>query len=298
MTDIKLIVLDIDGTLLNDAHELTSRTETAIKAAMEKGVQIVLATGKTIASARDLIKRLNLTTPGVYVQGTSIHDASGHVTHQQTLSADIARQVITFAEDRGFTVAIYSGKRVIMRRLTGAEKTLTDHHEPAPEAAGALQNILDETPVNKLIVFHKDGGQTLPSLRWQINAQINGAVHMVMVVGHLEILPAGASKGAGVKSVLKDLKVPAEQVMAVGDGDNDIEMLQMVGVGVAVENATSKLKEVAKHVVASNDADGVAEAIERFVLKIEPKPVTIAVATTAEAEKPAAETPKQNEGAP
>jgi HAD superfamily hydrolase (TIGR01484 family) len=278
MTDIKLIVLDIDGTLLNNAHELTPRTETALKAAMEKGIQIVLATGKTVASARDLVKRLNLTTPGVYVQGTSVHDAGGNVTHQQTLSADVARQLITFAEDRGFTVAIYSGSRVIMRRLTGLEKTLTEHHEPEPEAAGALQNILDETPVNKLIVFNRGEG-------------------------HLEILPAGASKGAGVKSVLRDLKVPTEQVMAVGDGDNDIEMLQLVGVGVAVENATPKLKEVAKHVVASNDADGVAEAIERFVLNIEPKPVTIAVATTAEAdaakaEKPVVEPPKQNKGAP
>jgi Cof subfamily protein (haloacid dehalogenase superfamily) len=302
MTDIKLIVLDIDGTLLNNAHELTPRTETALKAAMEKGVQVVLATGKTIASSRDLVKRLNITTPGIYSQGTSIHEADGSLRHQQTLSADVVRQLITFAEDRGFTVAIYSGTRVIMRRLTGIEKTLTDHHEPEPEVAGALQNILDETPVNKLIVFNRGEGQTLPSLRWQINAQINGAVSMVIVAGHLEILPAGSSKGAGVKSVLKDLKVPAEQVMAVGDGDNDIEMLQLVGIGVAVENATPKLKEVAKYVVASNDADGVAEAIERFVLNIETKSVPITVATTAEThsaktEKPA-ETPAQNEGAP
>ncbi len=298
MTDIKLIVVDIDGTLFNSNHEISPRTETALKAAIEKGVQIVLATGKTIASSRELVKRLNLNTHGIYSQGTAIHHADGSVHSQQTLSPDIARQIITFAEDRGFTVALYSGTRVLMRKLNGEEKILTVHHEPTPEAVGALQNVLDEFPVNKIIIFNKTEGQTLASLRWQLNAQVNGAVDMVMVL-QLEILPAGASKGAALKTLLKDLKIPSEQVMAIGDGDNDVEMIQLAGIGVAVGNATPRLKAVANHVVSGNDEDGVAEAIERFVLKIESQHVVVAVNPSPVAqEKPAVETPAQSEGTP
>lgn len=303
MTDIKLIATDIDGTLFNSAHELSARAETALKAAMEKGVHIVLATGKTAASSRELVKRLNLTTPGIYSQGTAIHDADGSVRHQLTIAPDIARQIITFAEDRGFTVAVYSGTRVLMRKLNGVEKELTIHHEPLPEAVGALQNVLDEFPVNKIIIFNRSEGQTLASLRWQLNAQINDGISMVKVI-QLEILPAGASKGAALRTILKELKLTPDQVLAIGDADNDIEMVQFAGIGVAVANATPKLKEVANHVLSSNDDDGVAEAIERFVLKIEAKPVVADVAPVPAApvpaadEKPAVETPLKSEGTP
>ena len=82
----------------------------------------------------------------------------------------------------------------------------------------------------------------------------------------LEALPPGSSKGAGLKWLLDDLGLDPAQVMAIGDGDNDIEMLQLVGLGVAMANATDALKQVADYVVNSNEADGVAEAIERFIL--------------------------------
>jgi hypothetical protein len=82
----------------------------------------------------------------------------------------------------------------------------------------------------------------------------------------LEVLPPNGSKGDALRVLLDELNIPAEQVMALGDGENDIEMLQLAGIGVAVGNASPLLKAVADQVVASNDDDGVAEAIERFVL--------------------------------
>jgi Cof subfamily protein (haloacid dehalogenase superfamily) len=82
----------------------------------------------------------------------------------------------------------------------------------------------------------------------------------------VEILPLGASKGAGVARLLADLGIDPQRVMAIGDAENDVEMLQLVGTGVAMGNAVARLKAVADHVVAGNDEDGVAEAIGRFVL--------------------------------
>ncbi len=92
----------------------------------------------------------------------------------------------------------------------------------------------------------------------------------------LEILPNGASKGAALKTLIKDLGVSSESVMAIGDAENDIEMIQLAGIGVAVGNAGQAVKDAADVVVASNDADGVAEAVERYVLQTEPTPALAA----------------------
>ncbi len=266
----QLIALDIDGTLLNSQHEMTERVEKTLKTAMEQGIQVVVATGKTLISGKYVIERLGLTTPGVYLQGTAIYNSDGSLRHQQTLEPRIARQVITFAEDRDYNVAIYSGTRILVRALNQRIEELTTHyHEPLPEAVGSLHNMVDSVPINKLLIVSPGEPRRITALRWQLSMQINGSARLLQagIADMLEILPPGASKGAGLKSLLKDLGIPSSAVMAMGDAENDIEMLQLVGLGVAIGNAGQHLKDVADEVVASNDEDGVAEAVERFVLK-------------------------------
>jgi Cof subfamily protein (haloacid dehalogenase superfamily) len=277
---IDLIVVDIDGTLLNSKHELSERNTTALKAAIEKGVKVVLATGKTRASANTLIEQLGLTTPGIYNQGLAIYNPDGKIIYQKTLDPAVARQVITFAEDRGFDVVAYSGSRLLVRTLKpGAEELAKLYHEPMPEAIGALQNILDEMPINKLIILKKDEPRKVTALRWQLSMQLDGKGRLVqaMIPYQLEVLPPGSSKGVALKALLKEMNIASERVMAIGDGENDMEMVELAGIGVAVGDASQKLKDVADHVVANADDHGVADAVERFVLKIEtPKPETVA----------------------
>jgi Cof subfamily protein (haloacid dehalogenase superfamily) len=265
---IKLIVLDIDGTLLNSKLEISARTERAIKAAMAEGVEVVLATGKTRHAGVHLVERLGLTSPGIYVQGVVIYEADGRIRYQQTLDPAIARQAITFGEDRGYQFIAYNGDRVMVRRQTPEViDGMVKYHEPMPEAVGPLQNLLDSIPINKLLAV--GDVQAIKALRWQLNAQLNGSVKLTQaaIPTMLEILPPGASKGAALRVLLKNMQLPAAQVMAIGDAENDIEMLQVAGLGVAMGNAEQKLKDVAKEIVASHDEDGVAEAIERFVLR-------------------------------
>jgi Cof subfamily protein (haloacid dehalogenase superfamily) len=265
---IDLIVVDLDSTLLTSDHKMTERSEKALKAAIKKGVQVVIATGKTHISAGAIVERLGITTPGIYVQGMTIVNPDGTTLYQQTINPDVARQVISFAEDRGFTAAAYSGSRILVRQLTpGAEELASKYNEPMPETVGPLQNILDEMPINKVIVALPNESRRITALRWQLQMQLDGQAKLTQAMGdQLEILPPGGGKGPALKVLLKELKVPAERVLAIGDGENDIEMLTLAGIGVAVGNATQSLKDVADYVVASNDADGVAEAVERFVL--------------------------------
>jgi Cof subfamily protein (haloacid dehalogenase superfamily) len=266
---IQLIAVDIDGTLLNSQHLMSERVENTLKAAMAKGVKVVLATGKTYNSGEHIVQKLGLTTPGVYVQGTTIYSSAGVLQSQITLDPRIARQVITFADDRDYTVAIYSWRRILVRKLSDRIKDLASkYHEPVAEEVGPLQNVLDSVPVNKLLVVAPGDARRITALRWQLSMQIDRGARLLQagIDDMLEILPPSASKGAGVKLLIKEMGIPAEAVLAMGDAENDIEMLGLAGLGVAVGNASQKVKDAANAVVASNDEDGVAEAVERFVL--------------------------------
>lgn len=268
--EIKLIVVDIDGTLLNSSHELTTRTESVLKAALAQGVKVVLATGKTRRSADKILERLNLDTPGIYLQGLSVYYPDGTTRHEQTLPSNIARRVITFAEDRGFEVAAYVGSRILVKSpSTHADELTIQYGEPAPEVVGPLVNLLNTTSFNKLLLMKKNDFKKINALRWQLSVQLDGSARLMQagIMDMVEVLPPGASKGKALKVLLGELGVAPETVLAIGDGENDIEMLQLAGIGIAVGNAHESLKQVADYVVGANDTDGVAEAVERFVLK-------------------------------
>lgn len=264
--EIKLIAVDLDGTLLNSKHELSEANEKALQDAMAQGVQVVLATGKTFASAEALIVRLNLTTPGIYNQGLAVYNSDGSLRHQQTLDPALARRVITFAEDRGFLVLAYSGSRLLMRSDNYVAEKMAEYGEPPVEFVGPLLNVLDDTPINKLLLAGDP--RRVKALRWQLGMQFEAQLTFVdaNVTGIIEVLPPGASKGRALVALLRTMGVSPEHVLAIGDGENDTDMLRAAGIGVAVGNADARLKAVADHVVASNDEDGVAEAVRRFVL--------------------------------
>lgn len=275
--NIKYIVIDLDGTLLDDKHKLSERNKSTIKKAMEQGVKVIIATGKTRKGAEPVIKDLNLDTPGVFVQGLLTCNADGTVRQDIKLDPVTARRAIQYAESQGFEVVAYNGNRLVCKALEDNIEKIAEFGEPMPEAIGSLINHVDTVKMNKLIIV---GGnkRKLKALRWQLDQQIGNKVSFTDggVLTSLEILPKGANKGQGVKTLLRQLEVQPENVMAIGDAENDIEMLQTVGFAVAVKNAAEKTKAVADEIVSSNNDDGVAEAIERFVLKAEDKPAETA----------------------
>ncbi|MEM6285466.1 MAG: HAD-IIB family hydrolase, partial [Chloroflexota bacterium] len=214
--------------------------------------------------------------------------------HQQTLDTDIVRQVVTFAEDRGFAVALYAQGRIIARSKTPYINELHDKWgDTQPEYVGPLQNILSSTQVNKLVAMSAYDDRKTKALRWQLNAQINGKARLMNGgVGHqVEVLPPGASKGTALKSLLREMKIDPKNVMAIGDAENDVEMVRLAGVGVAVGNAQQMLKDAADVITVTNDEDGVAQIIEKYVTQTVMEaaaPVDSAVPPQAEAVAPEA----------
>lgn len=262
---IALIAVDLDGTLLNSRHQLTPRTVEALRRAIAQGVQVVLATGKTRHSALEAIRRLDLQTPGVFLQGLIIANPDGSIRRRHTLDESTVLSIADFARQRRVSMVAYSGDRILTERRTEYTDKLIAFHEPTPEEVTSLTDILDDHPVSKILLI--DETSRIARHREVLTAQFEGRVTLVQALADmLEVLPPGASKGEGLRSVLDDLGIAPEHVMAIGDAENDVEMLRLAGLGVAVGNAMPPAKAAADVVVASNDADGVAEAVERFVL--------------------------------
>lgn len=260
---IKLVAIDMDRTLLNSQHEMTARVEAALRACLASGVQIVIATGKTRCSSVPIIQKLNLATPGVYSQGLVLYNADGSVRYRHSMQPELVTEVVTFARARDVPFLVYSGDELLVLERSRYTDAIANYHEPVP----ILVPSFDGVPVEKFILMHEVA--TIPLLRRELEERFGRQLTIVQALDDMvEIMPLGASKGGGLRRLLDDMGVAPEHVMAIGDGENDIEMLQLAGLGVAVGNAKPALKAVADVVVADNDHDGVAEALERFVLKI------------------------------
>lgn len=262
---IRLIASDLDGTLLNSHHQLSERTLAAVGAAMAQGVRFVIATGKTRTSALDVIPQLGLNAPGVFVQGLVIHNADGSIRSSEALDPELVREIAGYCEANSIPLTAYSDLRLLCRQHHPTMDTLTRHGEPPAEEIGSLSAAADRVRMNKLVVFGDPAHIT--EARVALTELVGGRVTLVQaMVDGLEVLPLGASKGRGLMRLLADLGIDPANVLAIGDGENDAEMLRLAGIGVAVANAMPHAKEAADYIVGSNDEDGVADAIERFVL--------------------------------
>jgi Cof subfamily protein (haloacid dehalogenase superfamily) len=270
---IRLIVSDVDGTLLDSNQKMSDRTAKALRDAIAHGVDVVLATGKTRNAAPYIWERIGKETYGIFLQGMATYNPAGHVIHQKTLDVNTARQVLTLGEDRGFVMMLYSGERILVRAINDQVRAATTkYHEPLPEAVGALQNYAATLPVHKILALGEP--RAITALRWQLGIVLGPAARLVQagVPEMVEILPPGGGKAFALKALLKTLDVRAEEVLALGDAENDIDMLEMVGIGVAMGHAEQRVRDIADYVTQAHDADGVAEAIERFVLPPPPPP--------------------------
>lgn len=261
---IKVIATDIDGTLLNSHHQLSERNENALKAAMAKGVQVILATGRPRATtAIEIIERLGLQTPGIFLQGLAVYDATGALHRQETFDPDLGRLIIEHAEQSGYSLMAYAGARIIAGVKNQHTDRIISYGEPEPEIIGTLHNLTE--PFNKLVFFDEPG--RIAPLRASVMALLGGRARIVQTLPEsIEVLPNGISKGAALAHLLDEMQVDPADVIAFGDAENDLEMITLAGLGVAMGNAMPLLKEAADYITGTNDEDGVAQGIEKFVL--------------------------------
>ncbi len=266
MPNIKLIALDQDGTLLDDKGIVSRRNIQAVQTAVSQGIQVIIATGKTYASAVPVMAKLGIQAPGVFTQGLVVCNADGSVRHERALDKKTAVQLIQFAKDHNLPQCAYCGSHILAPYPHKYQRLLHEkYHEPPLEIAGPLLDIIDEIHINKLMISDE---MTNDETRRQLKALVGDQATVTQAVPEfIEVLPLGASKGYGVQLLLDDLGILPQEILAIGDGENDVEMLQMAGIGVAMGNGVTAVKTIADYITSDNNHSGVAEAIEKFALQ-------------------------------
>lgn len=261
---VEVVALDIDGTLLASDGSLPRRNADAIARVQALGVGVILATGKTYWSAVELIDRLGLALPGVFSQGMIVREANGAILREIALDYELVEGILAYLEQQRLPFIAYNRDGLLTPEIDPYNENIyRKYGEPDPHFVGRMVGRARELGLNKLLIGDREHLQTR---RVDLERRFGREATVLQAIPeYVEIMPKGISKGAGVRWLLDRLQIEPRAMLAMGDGENDIEMLQMAGIGVAVGNANPRLKAIADCVVGSNDEGGVAEALDRFV---------------------------------
>lgn len=266
MQRYRLLVADIDGTLVTSDREITTRVKDAVRQAQAKGVRVCLATGRIWPSAQPYFKALGADPPAILYNGGMIYDfITDKIIRRVPLAHEHARAVLEILREFPHVQPhLYVDDKVFTGRVNEITKEYRRKDSLHVEEVGDLIAFLPPEPMKILIIGPRTHlttvFQKVAALPLRINAVFSEETY-------LEILPYGSSKGAALVEVAKVLEIPLEATIAVGDNLNDLEMIQAAGLGVAMGNAMPQLQAQANYVTSTNDEEGLAEVIQRFILE-------------------------------
>ena len=262
---IKLLALDLDGTLVADLHTIPPRTQAAIEAATARGVRVTLATGREWPITEKFAQMLNLTTPVICYQGALICDPhTGETLVSEGVPVPLAHQLVDLARSDNLALQLYFANTAYTERLTAQSQAIfAGIGTPIVEVPDLKQNITS-TPIKGLIVHPAGETETLMA---RLRATLNGNLSIFRSLDTLvEITSPNVSKGRALAALAGHYHLSPDEVMAIGDQDNDIDMIDWAGLGVAMGNASPGAKAAANHIAPPVSDEGAAWAIERFIL--------------------------------
>lgn len=271
-----LIALDLDGTLLTDKKEIMPDTKEVLARLIEQGHIVVIATGRSHRTSIQYYRMLSLTTPIVNFNGAYIHhpkDKKWKAQHEP-IAHEVAVKVMDACYDLNVHNIIAKVQDNIYieksdEKLLSVFETIQSNDEFSPFKIGHLKKQLSNDPTS-LLVFPRE--EDVPKLKDYLDQE-----HMELVEHrnwgapwHItEITKKGINKAVGLRHIAKHFNIPQERIIAFGDEDNDLEMIDYAGIGVAMDNAIDELKSIAKHVTKTNEEEGVRSFLEEyFKLKV------------------------------
>lgn len=264
---IKLLALDLDGTLVANLNSISPRVKNAVNTAMENGVQVVLATGRPFASTRQYAKKLNVTTPLICYQGALVQAPNSRkplLAH--TISADLSRRMIKFARKQKLHMVLFTANALYSELPSDLMRHTFGRSGSDLIVVNSLLNTLfgAELPLKFLFIQPKEAREATEAL---LTAEFGDVLH---ITSSLDIIVEATlphvSKGDALKFLAGHFDIPLSHTMAIGDHDNDISLLRTAGLGVAMGNASPGAKAVADVIAPPLKEDGAAWAIERYVL--------------------------------
>jgi hypothetical protein len=274
---IRLIAVDLDGTLLNSRQEISPTNREALAAASERGIEIVVITGRRYHSARPFVDQIPCPVTVISSNGAWIGTSSREVFRRDFLPRSVARQVLEVAhEHRAYTVVIFdvAGRgQVVMHGDAAPDSPLAWYLKNSPECLAQVPDlvaVLVEDPIQIMFGGPPDRLQPIePCLR---ASPVAASVHLTWTkylarnVSLLDCMNRGCSKGRALALWAERCRIHPSEVMAIGDNYNDVEMLEFAGQPVLMSNCCEDLGHERWRITLSNDEHGVAAAIWNYAL--------------------------------
>lgn len=270
MNDIKLLALDLDGTLTNSEKHVSKTNKEYIRRAQEKGIKVILASGRPVIGIKGVANELDLWNMGGYILayngGHIINCKTGEDLVKKTVPMEYVHDICEVIHRYQVYPLSYNNAGVICENDTDPYVKKEGYNNSIPIIK--VDNLEEQitVPVVKFMVVGNPS--ELQNAYKYLKEIFEGKLNVFFSEPYfLEITPLGIEKASALKTLSNILGTTKEQMMACGDGLNDIPMLKYAGLAVAMENAYDETKKVADYIVASNEEDGVAEAIKRFILE-------------------------------
>lgn len=269
---IKMIALDLDNTLLMKDLTVPQDTIDVLRAAAEKGVHVVIASGRMRAAAKRYADVIGTADAIVCCNGAEIYDAEDKLIYNAAVPADLVKELVLLCEEKDIYVQLYWGDDIVIEKWNDKTEGYPDaHNQPVIEtgswsdaAAGKVEGVTMQASPKALLI---DSPENVGSVIKMVSEGMNGRLNMIRSSEkYVEVLMPGVSKAEGLKLLAEKFGIEREEVMACGDNMNDMEMVVWAGTGVAVNNAVPALKEAADYVSSAERSHGVAEAVRKFVL--------------------------------
>ena len=267
----KLLVIDIDGTLISKDSNISQENKEALAVARSNGITIALSTGRTITSCRRIMEQLSLDGYHIFFDGALVSNFnnSEHV-HVRPVEKELVKEMVAFASNNGIDLELASATRYFAAHETWSTEIKRNFFD-IETTIGALA-----IPCETEIIIRLD--IVITNAQEQIKADIfmkhfadrlcfsQAYSPQFPDVRFINIIAPGTSKGEALKALADHLKVSLDEVVAVGDWVNDISLLSTAGLGIAMGNAHDDLKAMADHVTLSVDEHGLAAAVQEFLL--------------------------------
>jgi Cof subfamily protein (haloacid dehalogenase superfamily) len=274
---IRLLAVDLDGTLLDSTSEVSSANRQALAAVVERGVQVVIVTGRRFHSAMQFVRCIPSPVTLISSNGARITDSCGEVHHRNFLPCPIARRILGAARDyRPYAVAMFDtpGRgQVTMQDNAAADSPLAWYLRNSPDSLAQVPDLEAAITADPVVITFGGPPERIEPLEPLLRgSSAAGSVNLTWTkyparnTCILDVMNLGCSKGAALSLWASRCGVQRGAVMAIGDNYNDLEMLEFAGHPVVMGNCTAGLESNGWPVTLSNDEDGVAEAIRRYIL--------------------------------
>jgi hypothetical protein len=243
---------------------LHPRTRAALSATHAAGIHVLLVTGRMFQSVRRYALEAGLDDPVVCYQGAVVAEpVSGRWLRHEPIPLQLAREAIATLNEEGFGLNCYVGDELYVAEITPEARRYADFQELELHPVGDLLAWLEEPPT-KLVVI--DAPEVLDELKQRMLARFDGRLYISKSLPHfLEFASPEVTKASGLEFVAEHLGFPRARTVAFGDGENDIELVDWAGYGVAVANAHERVKDVADFVCPPVDEEGVAQVLEAYL---------------------------------